>query len=33
MTCEQVAELCRLNGLEDENRILAGQKLILPSKE
>lgn len=23
-------EICKLNGLEDENRILAGQKLILP---
>ena len=32
-TLGRLAELCRLNGLEDENRILAGQKLILPSKE
>ena len=26
----QLGEICRLNGLEDENRILAGQALILP---
>ena len=32
-TLSRLSELCRLNGLEDENRILAGQKLILPSKE
>ena len=26
----QLGEICRLNGLEDENRILAGQELVLP---
>ena len=26
----QLGEICRLNGLEDENRILAGQTLVLP---
>ncbi len=26
----QLGEICRLNGLEDENRILAGQVLVLP---
>ena len=32
-TLSRLSELCRLNGLEDENRILAGQRLILPAKE
>ena len=27
---KHLAEICRLNNLEDEDRILAGQKLILP---
>ncbi len=27
---KHLAEVCRLNNLEDEDRILAGQKLILP---
>jgi hypothetical protein len=26
-----IPEICRINGLEDENRISAGQKLLLPS--